>query len=230
MANTRRRRGALKYTKWYDKHTKMLEAIDERDGRDPQIMSFKFRELNDDWFDAYGYAARELIRPYPSFEDIATKNEALQAEEEREREKLAQLAELETAIRNRLTENERRVLELRYNNENIGGALVLDYFSIRGNVMKPGQHLSADEVHNIEPINRRALQAAGYLEIYARGESAWRPSRPRGATSRGRPSLKHSGGATYEAIAKELGLSNASAARKIEHRAVKKLQKFIRAR
>src|SRR5215813_9794586 len=54
----------------------------------------------------------------------------------------------------------------------IGGARVRRVFTARGQVMKAGKHLSADEVLAINLPNRRALQDAGYIEIYPKGAPA----------------------------------------------------------
>jgi len=241
MANMRRRRGASpKLTRWYERHALMMDGIDSRD---PQLMSFKFNQFQDDRYDEHRDDEQDArdegynVQPYPEdlliaaalnpHANLGTQRAKADEREERERLKCAQIEELEAAIRNRLSEDERHVLEMRCNNENFGGARVLKYFTIRSNIFRPRQYLSADEVHNIAPMTRRALQEQGYLEIYARGESAWRAPRPRGATPQGRPSLKYKGQATFADIAKALGLSGGSAARQLERSAVLKLQKCI---
>jgi len=54
----------------------------------------------------------------------------------------------------------------------IGGARVRRVFTARGNVMKAGKHLSSDEVLAIPIANRRALQDAGYIEVYPKSSPA----------------------------------------------------------
>jgi hypothetical protein len=56
--------------------------------------------------------------------------------------------------------------------QDIGGARVRRVFTARGEVMRPQRHLSADEVLAMPLANRRALQEAGYLEVYPRSSPA----------------------------------------------------------
>jgi hypothetical protein len=50
--------------------------------------------------------------------------------------------------------------------QDIGGARIRMTFT-RGNMrMKPGEHMTADEVRSIPLSNRRALTSAGYIEVY----------------------------------------------------------------
>jgi len=48
----------------------------------------------------------------------------------------------------------------------IGGARIRMGFSRGGVRMRPGDHLTADEVRSIPPANRRALASAGFIEVY----------------------------------------------------------------
>ena len=89
--------------------------------------------------------------------------------------------------------------------------------------------LSADEVEGIAPENLRALQEAGYLQVFRRTAPAWTPPRPRDQVKRGRPSTSGwTGPLPYETIAEALGLANASVAFKAEARAIAKLRKIVR--
>src|SRR5262249_40914041 len=108
-------------------------------------------------------------------------------------------------LRNALTEVERLVLEMRYQGQNIGGARVLRLFTFRDRILWPGQHLAADEIMNMAPLDRRVLVAAGYLKIY-------------GQTGDATP---------YGAIAKEVGLRDRAHAFEIEQSALKKLNKHL---
>jgi len=54
----------------------------------------------------------------------------------------------------------------------IGGARVRRVFTARGQVIKAGKHLSADEVLAMPLANRRALIDAGHLEVYPKSSPA----------------------------------------------------------
>ena len=56
--------------------------------------------------------------------------------------------------------------------QDIGGARVRRVFTARGEVQRPGRHLSADEVLAIPLANRRALTEAGFLEVYPKSSPA----------------------------------------------------------
>ena len=128
----------------------------------------------------------------------------------------------------RLSELERSVIELRYVSGERDGARILRAFAIGETAYLPGRFLSDDEVENVSPRNLRTLQAAGYIEIVRGKPKGWRPPRTRGKARRGRPpSTGRPGPMTYEAIAEELGLANASVARKAEKRGLAKIRKVI---
>jgi hypothetical protein len=168
--------------RWQSQHDRFVDKLDRWDGFDPQIPNWRFTPLRD----AYNLAD-------------SRDNEVEPPERDHEL-----LATVQASLRNVLSQTERRVLEMRYQSQNIDGALVRRPFTYRGRVIRVGQYLAADEVEHILPLARRALQAAGYLKIY-------------GAA----------GGATYAEIATALGLRDRAHAFEIAQGALKKLNKAL---
>jgi hypothetical protein len=119
------------------------------------------------------------------------------------------LIALDANIRNALTDKQRFVLKKKYSpQEVIEGADVMKHFSFRGERMKPGRWLAFDEVLNISPANRRALEEGGYLKIHRQGRRA-------------------PGDAAFERMVRAAALDDRSHARKIEQSAIRELRKRL---
>jgi len=220
--NSRRtRKASPRFKAWYDRQARMDDYIDRRDAYDPQIHESRFVREYNERFDAGECLADETA----ALGDQAKLEAEVVAWREKQ-DRLNQLHDLEDAIRLKaLSDLERRVIELRYCHGEPDGARVLKVFTIRGDtILKPGTYLSAEEVEGIAPENLRALQEAGYLQVFRRTAPAWTPPRPRDQVKRGRPSTSGwTGPLPYETIAEALGLANASVAFKAEARAIAKL-------